>query len=336
MAQRQVTETLPLHTQCGVKTSDTHILHLKVLTDMCKVMQTNKWMVWNQTDPTMHSNAIHFFYKLYSFVSPSTKLFNRAHYAGNPIWFNVTVIFPFVQTHWQGTKTSGCGSPTYLHPSDRPVCRVCSGPICVVSTEQIWQVISRAERYLYLSLSSPSFSSHSLIPIVFALSLWPHHSAFLFTGSTCSLFSGLFLSFLKLKKKKSQSPSSRLCLHLLQPCFSLPQQLSHSERHLTLKLQTRSVDRWRQTVPQRDDKHRDHPAAHSPFQIFKHLLTQWFLQWRCVQPGAGSWLQWSSACHVCPPGILRCQRSRSPPAGRQHSRKATLLLWTSIASWTCK
>ncbi len=39
-------------------------------------------------------------------------------------------------------------------------------PICVVSAEQISQVISEAECYLYLSLSSLSFSPLSYIPIV--------------------------------------------------------------------------------------------------------------------------------------------------------------------------
>lgn len=96
-------------------------------------------------------------------------------------------------------------SSKYLHPCHFFVCLVCVRacirlrPICVVSAEQIWQVISRAEYYLYLSLSSPCFSSHSFIPIVFALSLWPHLSASLFTKSTCSCSRLLLLSTHALK-----------------------------------------------------------------------------------------------------------------------------------------
>lgn len=122
-------------------------------------------------------------------------------------------------------------------------------PICVVSAEQISQVISEAECYLYLSLSSLSFSplsyipivSHplsdlifqlfsSLIPPVLAPSSFPislsslNLSAFrqslsfpsFLTPSISRYFSFFFVHFcFCLTQFKNRLHSSRLCLHIL-------------------------------------------------------------------------------------------------------------------------
>lgn len=192
------------------------------------------------------------------------------------------------------------------------------GPICVVSAEQICQVISKAECYLYLSWSFPS---HSFIPIVFDLSIWPHLSAFLFTDPTCSSFPCF---------KIAPRPPFFRCAHT----SSVPPTIHSSlfQRHLLceqMMKQRNSLKTSAATVQL--------PARPEPYAYGKHLLTQWFLRWPCAQLVVGSWLRWSSACHVCPPGIPRCQRSRSPPAGKQYGGRAPFKLRMNIVPemWSC-
>lgn len=171
----------------------------------------------------------------------------------------------------------------------------------------MWPVIDGGDCYLFRLLSSPSFSL-PLPPLSLRLTL---------------SFSSVTPHVLPLLSPPLKSCLCSLLLRNANADYSILERLRPSGNNLTSKLPTLCEERGHQT-DSLNKKSRKHARSLLHAQEKHLLLTRWSLQWPCARLGDGSWLRWSSVCHVCPPGIPRCRHSHSPPA-TQHGTDSNFI-----------